>query len=129
MTGSKLSSSKLSKSLAGITREMSRLNAPLVLQLKLTLTRDRYHDRRIMIAREVFGLAFLGRDVLLRWRFIEIDLHPRMSLSHCRHASSKFKHFLWKGFVLCLCGEAIVRFLLKELELRNSHPRLGDSSG
>jgi hypothetical protein len=90
-----------------------------------------------MIVSKVFSLASLGRDFLLRWRFIEIDLHPRlqltiiewaisfielfachptmpfrMSLSYCRHASSKFKHFLWKGFVPRLYGGAIIGFLL-----------------
>ncbi len=51
---------------------------PLVLQLKLTPTRDRCHSCRTMIVREVLGLASLGRDFLLRCRFIEIDLHPRL---------------------------------------------------
>ena len=90
-----------------------------------------------MIVSKVFGLASLGGDFLLGWRFIEIDLHSRlklaiiewaiglvellachstmpfrMSLSYCRHASSEFKHFLREGFVPCLRGGAIIGFLL-----------------
>ncbi len=79
ITGSKLSTFKLPKSLARITREMSRLKyfPRLVLQLKLMPVRHCCHGHRtIMIVREVFGIAPLGRNFLLRWRFIKIDLHP-----------------------------------------------------
>ncbi len=51
---------------------------PLVLQFKLTPARDRRHGPGTMIVSKVFSLASLGRDFLLRWRFIEIDLHPRL---------------------------------------------------
>ncbi len=51
---------------------------PLVLQFKLTPARNRCHGRGTMIVSKVFSLASHGRDFLLRWRFIEIDLHPRL---------------------------------------------------
>ncbi len=47
---------------------------------------------------------------------------------YCRHASSKFEHFLGKGLVPRLCGGTIIRFLLQELELRDSDSRFGDGS-
>ena len=87
--------------------------------------------------REVFCLSPFERDFLLRWRFIEIDLHSnlklavvewaigliqpfaghstvplRVSLSDRCHASGELEHLFGKGLVPRLCGGTIFRILL-----------------
>ncbi len=79
VTGSKLSTSKLPKYLAGMTREMSRLNeVSFVFQLKLALARHCYHGSGTMVMHQVLGFPSLCGDFLLGWRLVEINLHSRL---------------------------------------------------
>jgi hypothetical protein len=61
-------------------RDVAFKRLPLVLQLELTPTWDCCHGRGTMIVHKVFGLASLGSDFLLRWRFIPLENYERCSV-------------------------------------------------